>query len=52
MCIRDRYVIGGGGHSWPGSDFSATIESIVGLTTFEVDANEVMWEFFQAHPLR
>lgn len=46
------YRIEGGGHSWPGSEFSAGIEGIVGRTTMSISANEVMWEFFQAHPLR
>ncbi len=45
------YRVGGGGHSWPGSEFSAAIVGIVGPTTFEIDANELMWDFFLAHPL-
>lgn len=47
----ELYRIEGGGHSWPGSDFSARVESYVGPTTFSIDANEVMWSFFQDHPL-
>jgi polyhydroxybutyrate depolymerase len=39
------YVIRGGGHSWPGSDFSKSIEKIVGPTTFDVDATRTSWEF-------
>ena len=35
------YIIEGGGHSWPGSDFSKSIESIVGHTTFDIDATEL-----------
>jgi polyhydroxybutyrate depolymerase len=46
------YRITGGGHTWPGSEFSRQIESVVGPTTFSIDANEVMWAFFRAHPLR
>ncbi len=45
------YRIEGGGHSWPGSAFSAGIEGIVGRTTMSISANEVMWEFFRTHPL-
>jgi polyhydroxybutyrate depolymerase len=45
------YRVDGGGHSWPGSAFSKTIESIVGPTTDSIDATELMWEFFQDHPL-
>ena len=41
----------GGGHSWPGSEFSQAIENVVGPTTTSIDANEVMWDFFQAHRL-
>lgn len=47
----ELYRVDGGGHSWPGSDFSAQVASIVGATTFSIDADEVMWAFFQAHPL-
>lgn len=46
------YRVEGGGHTWPGSDFSKQIESVVGPTTFSISANELMWEFFQEHPLR
>lgn len=45
------YRVEGGGHSWPGSEFSAAIVGIVGPTTMEIDANELMWDFFMAHPL-
>jgi polyhydroxybutyrate depolymerase len=46
------YRITDGGHTWPGSEFSKAIERAVGHTTFSIDANEVMWEFFVDHPLR
>jgi polyhydroxybutyrate depolymerase len=39
-------IVLGGGHTWPGSDFSAAIEDIVGHTTFDVDASVDMWAFF------
>jgi polyhydroxybutyrate depolymerase len=45
------YRVEGGGHSWPGSEFSRSIESVTGATTFSISANEVMWEFFRRHPL-
>jgi polyhydroxybutyrate depolymerase len=48
----ELYEIKGGGHTWPGSEFSKAIESSVGPTTFSIDANEIMWHFFVAHPLR
>jgi polyhydroxybutyrate depolymerase len=44
-------IIVGGGHSWPGSAFSASIASIVGPTTDEVDATEEIWSFFERHAL-
>jgi polyhydroxybutyrate depolymerase len=46
------YRIAGGGHTWPGSGFSDSIASIVGPTNMDVSANEIMWSFFQDHPLR
>jgi polyhydroxybutyrate depolymerase len=47
----ELYVVEGGGHTWPGSDFDLSITSIVGVVTMSIDANELMWAFFQAHPL-
>ncbi len=40
------YTINGKGHSWPGSAMPERI------TTQDVDATDVMWEFFAAHPRR
>jgi polyhydroxybutyrate depolymerase len=45
------YSVIGGGHSWPGSAVSVAAASIVGKTTTQIDANQVMWDFFSAHPL-
>jgi polyhydroxybutyrate depolymerase len=45
------YVVDGGGHTWPGSDFDDSITNIVGYVTHNIDANELMWAFFQEHPL-
>ena len=44
------YTIDGGGHTWPGSPISALIPSL-GVTTTEVDATALAWEFFQRHSL-
>lgn len=49
--VVEMYVIDGGGHTWPGSAFSATIANVVGPTTMEIDANDLMWKFFEEHPL-
>jgi polyhydroxybutyrate depolymerase len=45
------YIVLGGGHTWPGSEFSQAIEAIVGHTTFDIHASEVAWEFFQQFQL-
>ena len=47
----ELYRVDGGGHSWPGSEFLANVENVVGHTTMSISANEVMWEFFEQHPL-
>jgi polyhydroxybutyrate depolymerase len=47
----ELYRVDGGGHAWPGSRGSAAIAKAVGRTTFTVDADTVMWEFFRDHPL-
>jgi polyhydroxybutyrate depolymerase len=40
-------IVEGGGHSWPSSEFSKSIEQIVGPTTFDIDASKEIWTFFQ-----
>lgn len=45
------YRVEGGGHTWPGSPFSQSIVSIVGPTTMNINADEIMWDFFVKHPL-
>jgi polyhydroxybutyrate depolymerase len=47
----ELYVVAGGGHTWPGSVVTAGLSSVLGRTTMSIDATEVMWRFFQAHPL-
>ncbi len=40
----------GGGHSWPlGNPYLG--EGIIGKTTTDFSANELLWSFFAAHPL-
>jgi polyhydroxybutyrate depolymerase len=46
------YAIDGAGHTWPGSKLMAGLESYIGPTTFSIDADAIMWKFFQQHPLR
>jgi polyhydroxybutyrate depolymerase len=43
------YTIAGGGHSWPGGE--PLPEWLAGDTTMDIDATQVMWEFFQGHSL-
>jgi polyhydroxybutyrate depolymerase len=40
------YIIDGGGHTWPG----AIPVPGLGLTTQQIDASAVIWQFFQSHP--
>ncbi|MBI2705730.1 MAG: prolyl oligopeptidase family serine peptidase [Actinobacteria bacterium] len=44
-------IVLGGGHAWPGSEFSKSIEKVVGPTTFEIDATVEAWKFFQRYQL-
>jgi polyhydroxybutyrate depolymerase len=43
------YTIAGGGHAWPGG--TRLPEFIVGYTTQDIDATQIMWDFFKQHPL-
>lgn len=47
----ELYRVTGGGHTWPGSQFSKAIAGAVGPTTFSISANDLIWKFFQQHPL-
>ncbi len=47
----ELYRVDGGGHSWPGSEFLADAEAVVGPTTMSISADEIMWDFFEQHPL-
>jgi len=38
--------IEGAGHCWPGQPCPERLGSLVGEPTFDIDANEVMWELF------
>lgn len=43
------YTIIGGGHTWPGDTPAAT--PTWGYTTQQIDATQLMWQFFEQHPL-
>jgi len=43
------YTIKGGGHTWPGRTPPIRF---LGPSTTNVSANEIMWSFFQKHPMK
>lgn len=44
------YLIEGGGHTWPGRQPLIEIE-FLGPSTGDISANDLMWSFFEKHPL-
>ncbi|WP_258084199.1 alpha/beta hydrolase family esterase [Thermococcus thermotolerans] len=42
------YGIEGGGHTWPGG-YQYLPQGIIGKTSRDIDANEVIWEFLSSH---
>ncbi len=42
------YTIEGGGHTWP-SGYQYLNERIIGKTSRDINANEVIWDFFKKH---
>ncbi|HLV98380.1 MAG TPA: PHB depolymerase family esterase [Ktedonobacterales bacterium] len=44
------YLVAGGGHTWPGGLQYLPV-SLVGKTSQDIDAGEVIWAFFQPHRL-
>jgi polyhydroxybutyrate depolymerase len=47
----ELYRENGDGHIWAGSQAMVAIASIVGKTTFAISANQLIWNFFESHPL-
>lgn len=46
------YEIDGEGHEWPGGPtLPSSLTALLGPQSDAVDANALMWSFFQAHPL-
>jgi polyhydroxybutyrate depolymerase len=43
------YTIYNGGHTWP-DGYQYLPESLVGRTSYDINANEVIWDFFSTHP--
>ncbi len=45
------YRIEDGGHTWPGSPTAESRPARAGITNMDIDASQLIWEFFKAHPL-
>ncbi|NLA34837.1 MAG: hypothetical protein GX868_04010 [Actinobacteria bacterium] len=45
------YRVVDGGHTWPGSQLSASLEAVMGRTTNSIDATATIWEFFSRNSL-
>jgi polyhydroxybutyrate depolymerase len=41
--------IEGGGHTWPGREPGLRL---LGKSTKDISANDLMWEFFEKHPMK
>ncbi|HEY9687363.1 MAG TPA: PHB depolymerase family esterase [Coleofasciculaceae cyanobacterium] len=47
-----QIILERGGHTWPGSDHKVWPGGVlVGPTTHDINATEVIWEFFKEHPM-
>ena len=48
-------IIDGGGHFWPGSeafaDYYTDYYSVLGPWNFDIEANQIIWDFFKEHSL-
>lgn len=44
-------AVEGGGHTWPGSPERPRLKRTVGKTSRDINASELIWEFFSSHPL-
>jgi polyhydroxybutyrate depolymerase len=49
--VVDFVILEGGGHTWPGSEFSNNLADIMGPTDMDTDANAMIWQFFQRFQL-
>jgi polyhydroxybutyrate depolymerase len=48
----ELYTIAGEGHEWPGGPrLPSSLTKLLGAQTTAINANTVMWSFFEAHPL-
>jgi polyhydroxybutyrate depolymerase len=42
----------GGGHNWPGRPMLPAMESTLGKATQQISANDMIWDFFEKHPMK
>ncbi|MBJ8341637.1 hypothetical protein JGU71_22380 [Antrihabitans sp. YC3-6] len=47
--VVELYVLDGGEHTWPGSNGMDALTGLLGPVTDAVVANDVIWDFFEAH---
>jgi polyhydroxybutyrate depolymerase len=45
------YRVSDGGHTWPGAQEPAASTAGPGLTSQEINASRILWDFFRRHPL-
>ena len=45
------YTIENGGHTWPGG-LQYAPERLIGKTNRDINASEIIWDFFKAHPIK
>ena len=45
------WVLKNGGHTWPGGNVLPNSAAMVGETTHAIFGSELMWKFFERHPL-
>lgn len=43
------YLVAGGGHTWPGRERPVRL---LGKSTKDISANDLIWEFFEKHPMK
>jgi len=53
-CVRDGaevvlIVVQGGGHTWPGREFGPELK-MLGKSSKDFSANDLIWQFFKKHP--
>jgi polyhydroxybutyrate depolymerase len=42
----------GGGHNWPDRPIGPAMQGVLGTATHQISANDMIWEFFEKHPLK